>query len=528
MMRFKCGVAVLLIAAVYPLFAGGQRSGSSSGQTSAGPAEIEFVYMSTGWKAPKFGEDPVTARMMERTGVKLKLSAPPGDASQLATVWLASGDYPEMMHMGIGPTYNSYITAGALLPINKLADQYGYTNITNGNYIYPDVYNAHKSDDGNLYLAPNWFSDDGFGSVGQSMNVRNDIYNQLGKPPLDTMDQVYNYLLKVRDANIKSPFGAKLWPLAFGITDNNYLGYMANLWGAQIYKYYYFDPADKKVKLMLRNDATVKMLQWLSRALKDGVLDPDVLTYDNTTQSESYNQQKHAIIFDWFWNLWTPNSAMSQKDPNMYFSSAPAPRGTSGVQQYHGRYTKLADQGTVITKNCKNPEAAIKFINFFLSPEGEILDFYGIEGKTMYFENEQPFLYPEAYEAKLADWEGYAFKAGVRILDIMMNQKYNWERTQESPDRRQNRAMAHKYAFDASVQNTIVVDPLSNEGILAAELDANMKAQFVKIIMEQDQNKIPGLVRDVLAQWEQKGIAKLEAEWTRQYLNSARKMGYYQ
>jgi putative aldouronate transport system substrate-binding protein len=526
MMKFKFIIAVLLILALCPLFAGGQRGGSSSGQASAGPVEIEFVYMSTGWKAPRFGEDPVTARMLERTGVRLKLSAPPGDATQLATVWLASGDYPEMMHMGIGPTYNSYITAGALLPLNRLAEQYGYNDITNGNYIYPDVYNAHKSEDGNLYLAPNWFSEDGFGSVGQSMNVRNDIYNQLGKPPLDTMDQLYDYLLKVRDANLRSPFGAKLWPLAFSMTDNNYLGYMANLWGAQIYKYYYFDPADRKVKLMLRNDATVKMLQWLNKALKDGVLDPDVLTHDNTTKPESYNQQKHAVVFDWFWDLWTPNSAMSQRDPNMYFYSAPAPRGTPGVQQYHGRYTKLADQGTVITKNCKTPEAAIKFINYFLSPEGNILDFYGIEGQTMYFENGQPVLYPEAYEAKLADWEGYALQTGVRVLDIMMNQKYNWERTQESPDRRQNRATAHQYAFDASIQNTIVVDPLSDEGILAAELDANMKAQLVRVIMEPDQNRIPALVRELIAQWEQKGIAKLEAEWTRQYLNSARKMGY--
>jgi putative aldouronate transport system substrate-binding protein len=276
---------------------------------------------------------------------------------------------------------------------------------------------------------------------------------------------------------------------------------------------------------MLRSDATVKMLQWLSKAYKDGVLDPDSLSYDSTTRVEAYNQQKHAIIFDWFWELWTPNSAMSQKDPNMYFYTAPAPQGTPGVKQYHGRYSKLADSGTMITKNAKNPAAAIKFIDFFLSPEGEILDFYGIEGQTMYFKDGQPFLYPEAYEAKLADWDAYARRTGVRVLDIMMNQKYNWERTQEAPERIQNRAIAQKFAFDASIQNVIAVDPLSDAGILAAELEANIRAQLVKIIMESDQNRIPGLVRDLLAQWEQKGIAKLEAEWTRQYLALAAKMG---
>jgi putative aldouronate transport system substrate-binding protein len=524
MMKAKAIIAALMVLTVFSVFARGRQQSSG---TQSGPVEIEFAYRASGTEgiAIKFGEDPVTARMLERTGVKLNLFVPPGDFNQMATVWLVSGDYPEMMHMSLGQVYNQYVAAGALLAVNKLADQYGYPDITNGNYIYADVFNAQKSDDGNLYMAPDWFSDDGFGSVGYAMNVRNDIYNQMGKPPLDTMDQVYAYLLKVRDANLRSPFGAKLWPLTFSSTDHDYLGYIANLWGSQIFKYYYFDQADRKAKLMLRNDTTVKMLQWLSKAYKDGVLDPDCLSYDQATRDESYNQHKHAIIFDWFSELWTPNSAMTQKDPNMYFFSAAAPQGTPGVQQYHGKYSKLAEQGVLITKNAKHPDAAIKFINFFLSPEGETLEFYGIEGNTMGYKDGQPYIYPEAYEGKLADWAGYGRKTGVRVLDIMMNQKYNWERTQESPDRMQDRAMALKYAFDGSIHNLIVVDPLSDAGILAADLDANMSAQLTRIIMESDQTRIPGLVRDLLAQWEQKGLAKLEAEWTRQYLATAAKMG---
>ena len=105
MVKVKVSVVVLLVLALGLALAGcSKKSGTASG--SAGPVEIEFVYMSPGWKAPTWGADPVTARMEERTGVRLKLSASPGDANQLANVWLASKDYPEMMHMSIGPIYN--------------------------------------------------------------------------------------------------------------------------------------------------------------------------------------------------------------------------------------------------------------------------------------------------------------------------------------------------------------------------------------------------------------------------------------
>jgi putative aldouronate transport system substrate-binding protein len=172
----------------------------------------------------------------------------------------------------------------------------------------------------------------------------------------------------------------------------------------------------------------------------------------------------------------------------------------------------------MVTKNAKNPEAAARFIDFFLSPEGEILDFFGVEGNTMEFRDGVPYLTDEAYRGRAADTTGFAHARGVRIFDMMMNQKYNWERYQEDPERQQNRAFASKYAFDGTIQVVTLVDPLSDAGILLADVQANIVSQLTKIMMEPDQTKIPGLVNSLLAEYERKGLAKLEAEWTRQYL----------
>ncbi|MDR1505004.1 MAG: extracellular solute-binding protein, partial [Prevotella sp.] len=241
---------------------------SNTTENKDDPVEIEFVWMNPAWDVIEYGKDPVTAKFVKDTGVTLKCSAPQGDWQQVANVWLASGDYPEMMNMDVSAIFDQYIAAGALLPINQLADEYGYEKITNGEYIYPEVINAWKKNDGNFYLAPNWFSSEGFGSVGQTVNVRNDIYNMFGKPELKTMDDLYNFLIQIKDANLTSLDGVKLWPLTYSQSDTQYLCYLANFWGSKIYMYNYFDEADQKVKFMLRNDTIVSMLEWLNKCYK--------------------------------------------------------------------------------------------------------------------------------------------------------------------------------------------------------------------------------------------------------------------
>lgn len=484
--------------------------------------EIEFMNMDQAWKVVNFGNDPVTKKFMEETGVKFICSAPQGEWEQIANVMLVSQDYPEVMHMNINSIFNQYVTAGALMPINEMSEEYGYDSIMNGDYIPEAVIRSRSSEDGNLYCVPNWFSEDGFGSVGTAMNVRNDIMKQFDDPEIKTMDDLYDLLIKIRDANLTSPDGAKLWPMAYKHDDKQYFGYMANLWGSQIYMFNYFDEETQDVKFMLRNPTVLEALKFLSKCYQEGLMDPEVLTYDGNTRLEAYNQGKHAIIFCEVWDLWTPNSALSQMDPEMYFYAMEPPAGSDSAEKFFGRVHKSGGSGFMVTKNCKNPEAAMRFIDYFLSPEGETLNFYGIEGDTMEFRDGKPYLFEEAYEAKLADWDGFAFSKGVRIFDFMNNQNYNWERDQESPERQKDRAVATEFAFDGTTQSVIIVDPLTEEGVLLAEIEVNLMSELTKLIMEPDPAAIETKLAELLAEYERKGVVDLEAEWTKQYLS---KMG---
>lgn len=478
--------------------------------------EIDFMYMSSSFTPVIFGDDPVTQAFMDNTGVKLITSAPSGDWETVANVMLASGDYPSMMHIDHGTVFNKFVDAGALLPIDELAEEYGYTNIIDGSTIPEEVIKVRSSADGHLYMVPNWFSDDGFGSVGQAVSVRNDVYAEAGTPQLGTVDELYAWLEELRDQNLTYE-GVKMWPLYVSFTDTNMIGNVANMWGSKICRNMYYNEETERVESILRNDTLLQALTFLNKCYNNGILDPEALTFDSNQQTEAYNQGKYAVIMDWFWNMWTADSALSQVNPDVYYKCIPVPAGTEGVQPYFGYNHRAGSSGVVITKNCKDPEAAMRFISFYLSEPGQILEFYGIEGETYEMRDGVPYLLDGVYEAKLADWNGYALKTGIRVFDVMNNQKYNWERRQEDESRQRDRQLATDCSFNATMLMSLNVDSATVEGILNAEINAELASELTKMIIAEDASQIPDMVASLLSRYEANGLADLENEWTRQY-----------
>ena len=65
----------------------------------------------------------------------------------------------------------------------------------------------------------------------------------------------------------------------------------------------------------------------------------------------------------------------------MYAYKVVAPGVDPSKTTYNGR-NSLGWDAIGITKNCKNPEKAMQFINFLASEEGQYLLMWGIEGKS--------------------------------------------------------------------------------------------------------------------------------------------------
>lgn len=494
-------------------------------EESAAPQEvvtITYMVMDPSWKPRNWGDDPGTRQMTEKTGTAINFIIPSGDATEKANAMLVAQDYPEMMNLGRGTAYMKYIAAGAWYSYDDLWAQYGDTTMRT---FMPDpVYKLNLEADGKMYFSPNWFSEDGFGANGDTLNIRNDIYKKLGEPEIKSMDDLTKVALDLKDKAADYTLAAgKFSPMVInfgnGGKDTNWMNKFVNIWGERAISNRFIDTTDNTVKFFTRSTHMVEALKYLNSIYANGVLDPETFTYNSETRGEAYAQGKPAFIWDAFWGMWTANGTLQLEDPEVYYTSLPTPYGTEGVKPMLNGYDTTGNASNEITKNCKNTEAALKWSAYYLSDEGNICSFFGAEGETMYYENDdktQPRLMPGVYEKKLADWDNYGLTTGVRKLDLMQNQKWNWERTSESPDRAANRALAAASAFDGNLVRILRLDSESEEGRIYAAIEPNIMAELTDMITGSAadiETKLAAYNKSL----DDAGMAKVEAEWTKQY-----------
>ncbi|MGI6201519.1 MAG: DUF3502 domain-containing protein [Christensenellales bacterium] len=498
---------------------------SESAEQSETPQEvvtITYMVMDPSWKPRNWGDDPGTRQMTEKSGTAINFIVPSGDATEKANAMLVANDYPEMMNLGRGTAYMKYIAAGAWHAYDDLWAQYGDTMMRS--YMPDPVYKLNLEADGKLYIAPNWFSEDGFGANGDTLNIRNDIYEALGQPEIKSLEDLKQVCLDLQaDAAKYTLKAGKFTPMLItfgnGGKDPNWINKFCNLYGERAISNRFIDTETNTVKFFTRSPHMVQALTYLNDIYAKGLLDPEAFTYNSETRGEAYAQGKPAFIWDAFWGMWTANGTLQLDDPNVYYTSLETPYGTEGVKPMLNGYDTTGGGSNEITKNCKNTEAALKWASYYMSDEGNICSFYGAEGETMYYENDdktQPRLMPGVYEKKLADWDNYGLTTGVRKLDLMQNQKWNWERHAESPDRAANRAIAAGSAFDGNLVRILRLDSESEEGRIYAAAEPNIMAELTDIITgpaDQIESKLEAYNKAL----NEAGLEKVEAEWTRQY-----------
>jgi len=468
------------------------------------------------WFNIKWGEDPASRKMTELTGVSFDLSAPTGDGNEKANLMLISKDYPEIMWMDRNAVWHNYVSAGALYAIDVLTEQYDCPKLL-GEYIPESTVRNLKHPDGHLYGIPNWFSDKGQQSVGGTLSVRNDIYEALGSPEIKTIDDLYEYLVKVKEGNFEFN-GQKVYPFSYtGKAD--IVGMLANLWGNKIREYKYFDEQEQKVKFYLRNPDVLEAVKFLNKLYREKLLDTDIFTYKGEEQLQALAKGKYAVDFGWIWNLWDQvNNPLKAIDPNVYFKAIEPPAGKPGVTPYVDSYSTIGWNVAVITKNCKNPERAIKFFDFYLSPLGQAISFYGIEGETWEWVDGMPKLKEGVFDQLTADWDGYSKRTGVWYITFNQNQKYNPEIQEEKGQRKIDRTIAEKYAFDGTALSILNLDGSSDAGKAWTNVSLSLDEEMMKVILSKTEQECVDAYNRLLKKCEDLGIAKTEEEWTRQYL----------
>ena len=335
-------------------------------------------YINYGWYAGKWGQDTVTKEITEKTGVSVNYIIPTGDGTEKLNTMIASGTLPDLITLDArDPIIDTMIKGNLLLPYNKLAEQYDM-------YFFkvadPDRLNWFKKEDGNTYGYPNAsYTTKNYKETDKIISnntflVRKDIYEAIGSPDMSTPEGFVN-ALKMAKEKFPTIDGKALSPIGFQENiDGTLSGYLQDFLAVPLEK-------DGKVNDRFLDADYVNWLKTFRKAYADKLISTDVFVDKRAQIEEKMSQGRYFAMMYPYIDALQPLS-IRQKDPNSNYIAVDGPKNAKGDAH------TLAGPGisgwtvTLISKNNKNPQKAIRFISYMLSEEGQRTVLLGKKGVT--------------------------------------------------------------------------------------------------------------------------------------------------
>ncbi|MHA7967470.1 extracellular solute-binding protein [Paenibacillus sp. CAU 1782] len=412
--------------------------GDGTSPTDAPKEELTITVFSM--LANYAGEQPgwFAKMIKDKFNIKLNIIASnlAGGQQKIATM-MASGDMGDLVVFGSnGEDYQDAIKAGLLLDWNQndLLNTYGPDILKNAN----QAIEANKEQFGGGTAVYGIGHDIGIGdgpSEGADMtfgpNLRWDLYQRLGSPEINTLDDYLDILKQMKELEPKSDSGRPTYGLSlWSDWDGNYMT-LAKVIG-QLYGYQEgdgFNPAgliltsvnsDEWQGILDENGYYFKGLKFYFDANQAGLMDPDSLTQKFSDVSNKFQDgQVFFSHFPWLSNVYnTPENTAAGKG----FMLVPFKEEkimSYGLNPYGG------NRVWAIGSKAKDPGRILEFINWLFTPQGIMESSYGPQGLAWDIDaNGKPFVTEYGYKALPANTEpvpaeygGGTFKDGINQIN---------------------------------------------------------------------------------------------------------------
>lgn len=358
-----------------PASSGSGSASQASPYMAEKPVTLTYaVWENAGW--PISDDTPVLKEMAKQTNVTIQyVILPASDPQSKFNTLLASGALPDMMSntQSILSTYGgqgAFIDLAPLLDsklpnVKKLIDESDYAKAT----LYTDF--------GKMFAIPRFHQNQN----SFSWMIRKDWLDALGLPAPVTTDDWVNVLTQFKEKD-PGKVGSKLIPMVIRGGTANLLSVAEPAFGMH-WQIYTDKAGDGKFVMNATMDEYKSELQWFNTLYKNKLLDNEVVTCD-TSRWEEYMSNGYAgatvdygVRTDVFTNAL--RSAGNQKAELVAVAPPKGPDGKQGLPCYTDA---LLDRSVAISKDCKEVDAACKWLNYLFSDEGSWLTGVGIDGVT--------------------------------------------------------------------------------------------------------------------------------------------------
>lgn len=338
---------------------------------------LKFWYVDYTAGKVKREQAPLYQKIAEKTGVKIEyVPVTPSVAQEQFNLLLASGELPDIVSydwMGLPGGAQNAVDAGHILKLNDLINDY-MPNLKA--YMAEDKNREKqaKNDDGNFCFVPAFRGDEELLTYTGPI-IRKDWLDELGLAVPETIDEWHTALKAFKEKKgATAPFVCDPVYLTMFISG----AYPVSMGG-------YHDDcylADGKVVYGPIQESYREAVKALSRWYKEGLIDRNIASVDtNTINSKMTNGQAGASfgLAGGALGAWMTN--MQNVDKNYNLVGTKYPVVNKGDTPYLGQKDNtMMNVSQAISAKVKNAPLAARYLDYFFSEEGNMLQCYGEEG----------------------------------------------------------------------------------------------------------------------------------------------------
>ncbi len=495
-----------------------------TGQEAGGPPAPEdgdltqlSWYINFSWFASAWEDNLVANTITQETGTTIDFVKPSGNEREKLTALMSAGTMPDLITLGHWePELEYMIEEGLVYPLNELAEDYApeFFQVAE-----PQRLAWYTRPDGNIYGYPNasytpadYQNHQNIGA-NQTFLVRKDIYEALGSPDMTTPEGFQNAVMAAA-AQFPQVEGEPLIPIGL---------YEFNLEGCysleEILMNFLAIPFEKDGQKYDRY-TDPDYITWLKtfRALGEaGCLSNDIFVDRRAQTSEKAAQGRYFCMLYQHTDIADQQKLLYAKDPDSIYIAVDGPKNARGDDHTLPGVGINGWTVTLISKSCKNPEAAIKMMTYMMGPHGQKILYCGVEGVTYDMVDGKVCYRPEVLALLGTDRVEYNRRYGAdntywMLQDSVM--QLDWQPPLD-PQLNQPRIWTFPYTIYAA-QYDVTFPP----GSQAADIHQRIREEWGKtlprLLLAKSETEFDAIFSHYLATRDSLGFALVQEEATRQ------------
>lgn len=516
-----------LRAAVVCIAFGLAISGCGKGSKNAEKKDVTSLdwYINYSWYTTSWGGNEVSDAITDKTGVTVNFIAPKGSEGEKLGAMIASDTLPDLITMGWwSEEYQKMIDKDQVYALNELADQYApeFYEVAN-----EAALNWYRKADGNVYCYPNssCTPDDleKYKNLSSNQNflVRKDIYEALGSPDMSTQEGFAEAVKKAAELYPEVD-GEALIPIGSDEFTEK---------GCNSFDLYLRDflavPYEKDGEYYERamDPDYISWLKVFRQLGQEGYLKNDIFIDKRSQLEEKIANGRYFCLFYQSSDITDQQKILNANHPERSYIAVDGPRNLSRDDPVLPVVGVNGWTITFISKNCKNPEAAIKFLTYLLSEEGQKMTYLGVEGSMYDIVEGKPVEKPEVLDLLNSDRAAYDKKyAADNTYWMMQNNvmQLDWEYNPEDAIG-QMREWTYPYTAYTGQYDLNFTDNAEGRN-LYAKMQKIWGTTLPQLLLASSEEEFDEILKSCQEKWEQAGydrfcqLATLEIQQNKEKL----------